>query len=403
MESGFSQHLTDRLKEAHKNGLHRSLRELQSPQGVRITVDGRTLTNFSSNDYLGLAAHPEVVRAATTAIDAAGAGLGASRLISGNHQLATKLESKIAHLKGTTDTIFFSTGYAAAVGTIPAIAGKNDIVILDRLAHASLVDGARLSNAKLRVFRHNDLADLERILKWSVTRPGTATNRSRILIITESVFSMDGDLAPLEVLVELKDRYGAWLMVDEAHGTGVFGKSREGLIGQLGLTNRVELQMGTLGKALGSAGGFVAGSAPLRDFLINNARSLIFSTAPVPAQIGAAIAAVEIIISDVGQQLHHLLWENVSYLGKLLTNHHLINAHPTSPIIPILIGDETLAVRAAERASHEGFWVPAIRFPSVGKGKARLRITVSASHSKADIDGLVDALAHAGLNQSACQ
>ena len=384
MKLTFESRIDQRLRSLHESGLHRRLRETSSPQGRLIQADGRPLINFSSNDYLGLANDARIIEAAKRASETAGAGAGASRLISGNHGVHTDLEKAIADLKQTQDALVFSTGYTAAVGTIPSLVGKDDIVVIDRLAHASLVDGARMSGAMLRVFRHNDPSDLERILTWAAPR--------QCLIVTESVFSMDGDLAPLGEIVELKNRFGAWLMVDEAHATGVLGDHGEGLVGSLGLSDQIEVQMGTLGKALGSAGGFIAGSSTLFDLLINSARSFIFSTAPVPAQAGAASAAIKLVSSPRGDELRSKLRENIANVGQQLLENGCLAHPPESPIVPVLIGDEREAVRMADALLESGFWVPAIRHPTVGRGKARLRISITARHTSEDITRLVETL-----------
>ena len=336
MISGFEKELARRLAELRDQGLYRELRRIDSPQAPHIKVGGRALLNFSSNDYLGLAAEPALKEAARQALERYGAGAGASRLICGSLAPHHQLEEALAAFKGAEAALSFSTGYAAALGTIGALAGRGDIVILDRLAHACLVDAARLSGAKLRVFDHNDMADLERLLQWAEERirgpkseirnpkaegrrpeteapefgpnpnlnltpnlgvpPGTPpSGGSSVLIVTESIFSMDGDQAPLRELVALKEKYGAWLMVDEAHATGLYGRNGRGLAEELGVSHRLEIQMGTLGKALGAAGGYICGSRTLIDYLVNRARSFIFSTSPVPAAVAAATAGIRFV------------------------------------------------------------------------------------------------------------
>jgi 7-keto-8-aminopelargonate synthetase-like enzyme len=272
---------------------------------------------------------------------------------------------------------------------VTSLLGPHDIVILDKLAHACLVDAARLSGAKLRVFRHNDLEDLERILKWADAQPRTGTDRRQVLIITESVFSMDGDQAPLRELVELKERHGAWLMVDEAHGTGVYGARGAGVLEELGLPGQVEVQMGTLGKALGASGGFLCGSRTFIDFLVNRSRSFIFSTAPVPAAAAAATAALELLATPEGDLLRQRLWQNVDRLRAAVP---LPAERPRSAIVPIIIGDEARAVSAFRQLLEEGFFVPAVRYPTVARGSARLRVTLSAAHQPEQIDALARAL-----------
>ncbi|HEY5704295.1 MAG TPA: 8-amino-7-oxononanoate synthase [Terrimicrobiaceae bacterium] len=374
----FDQFLTNELERIQDAGLRRSLRVLDSPQGPEVSCDGRSLANFSSNDYLGLAAHPKLRAAARDALEKAGAGAGASRLVCGTHSHHQRLEDALARFKQTEAALSFSSGYAAALGTIPALAAEGDVIILDKLCHACLVDGARLSGASMRVFPHNRLEKLESHLRWATeTHPA-----ARVLVLVESVYSMDGDRAPLPELVELKDRFGAWLFVDEAHSIGVVGRHGRGLADESGLSNRIEVQMGTLGKALGSSGAYVCGSAALRDYLINRARSFIFSTAPPPHCAAASCAAVEILESDEGEALVEKLRENMDALALGLL------APAQSAIFPIIVGGEKLAMNASRRLLAEGFLVPAIRYPTVARGSARLRITVTAGHRRETIHRL---------------
>src|SRR5471032_1800921 len=300
----FDDELNQRLEALREQGLRRELRRVDSAQGPRIKIGGKTFLNFSSNDYLGLANHPALNEAAIKAIEKFGAGAGASRLICGSLAPFHELEEALAAFKKTEAALTFSTGYAAAIGTICALLGKDDIIIIDRLVHASIVDAAKLSGAKLRVFDHNDLNDLEKILKWADknSKAESGKRKAEILVVTESIFSMDGDAAPLREIVELKNKYGAWLMVDEAHATGLYGKNRRGLAEELGVSGQIEIQMGTLGKALGASGGYICGSHPLVDFLVNRARSFIFSTAPVPAAAAAATAGIKLVQSSEGKK-----------------------------------------------------------------------------------------------------
>ncbi len=408
---------------------------MDSPQGTRIRIGGRDLINFSSNDYLGLANHPALKLAAIKATEQFGAGAGASRLICGSLKPFHELEAALADFKRSEASLTFSSGYAAAVGTITALTGKSDIVIIDKLVHASIIDAVRLSGAKLRVFKHNDLEDLERILKWADEQSrGPNTECRNVLVVTESVFSMDGDVAPLREIIELKEKYGAWLMVDEAHATGLFGDRRSGLIEHFGVSGRVEIQMGTLGKAVGASGGFICGSRRLVDLLINSARSFVFSTAPVPAAAAAARAGIKLIQGDEGAQRRARLWERAG-LGRTgilpvfertfdrkqthpvdslsggtnsglpSTDHanrrveeprHVspddrVDACP-APILPLIVGDEAEAVAAADALRERGFYIPAIRYPTVARGKARLRMTLTADHTVPDIEALGAAL-----------
>lgn len=392
----FNHELALDLQALEGAGLRRSLREIASPQGPRVILDGKTVLNFSSNDYLGLAAEPVLKTAAIQAIEAFGAGAGASRLISGSLAPHHRLEETLAQFKRTEACLAFSTGYAAALGTIGALVGRGDILILDKLVHACVVDAARLSGATLRVFRHNDLDSLEKILVWATARTAATTPRlrnPRVLIVTESVFSMDGDLAPLREIVELKDQHGAWLMLDEAHATGLFGPGRRGLAEACGVADRVELQMGTLGKALGSAGGYICGSRQLVDLLVNRARSFIFSTAPVPAAAAAAAAAVEMVASESGAARCRQLWDRVHQLQSTLA----WGVDLPSPIVPLILGSETAAVSASGGLLARGLFVPAIRYPTVARGTARLRVSLSAAHEPAHVQALLASLQELGL------
>ncbi len=383
----LEQELESRLQEIRETGLWRELRRLESPTGPRLMLGGHSLLNLSSNDYLGLAHHPALAEAAAKATRDYGAGSGASRLICGSVAPHHQLEECLAEFKHCEAALSFSSGYAAALGTITALVGPDDVVILDKRVHACCVDAARLSGAKLRVFAHNDLNELEDILKWAQQRIGSPSHKAtgNILVVTESVFSMDGDCAPLSELVDLKDRYGAWLMLDEAHALGVLGPTRRGLAEQAGVAGRVEIQFGTLGKAAGASGGFVAGSRRLVDYLINRARIFIFSTAPIPAAAAAAEAGVHLIASEEGTRRHARLWNNVRSLSAAMWASGLTAAEPTSAILPLMIGEETAAVGLSARLREAGFFVPAVRFPTVARGAARLRLTVTAEHEVADL------------------
>ncbi len=389
----FESELYRRLASINEAGLLRELRRVDSAQGPRVEIGGRLLLNFSSNDYLGLANHPALKEAAIKAVERFGAGSGASRLICGSLAPFHELEETLAAFKGTEAALTFSTGYAAAVGTITALLGKDDIVIVDKLVHASIVDAAKLSGAKLRVFDHNDLNDLEDILKWATSEVRTQKPETRTLIVTESIFSMDGVAAPLGELVALKEKYGAWLMVDEAHATGLYGVNRRGLGEALGVSDRIEIQMGTLGKALGASGGYICGSRALIDYLINRARSFIFSTAPVPAAAAAATAGIILVQTNEGKTLNKLLWTRVAELQSPITNRQ-------SAILPVLIGDESAAVAASATLREQGLFVPAIRYPTVARGSARLRVTLTAAHTSDDVSELTQALSQIANSKS---
>jgi 8-amino-7-oxononanoate synthase len=387
----FKNHLNHRLAALREQDLFRELRRVDSPQSPRIKIGGRTFLNFSSNDYLGLANHPVLKEAAIKAVEKFGAGAGASRLVCGSLTPFHELEEELAGFKKTGAALTFSSGYATAIGTICALVGRDDIIVVDKLVHASIVDAARLSGAKLRVFAHNNLNDLEDILKWArkeSRHPSPVTRH--ILIVTESIFSMDGDAAPLREIAGLKNKYGAWLMVDEAHATGLYGKHRRGLAEELGVSGQIDIQMGTLGKALGSSGGYICGSRALIDLLVNRARSFVFSTAPVPGAAAAATAAIQFIRSKSGATRCDLLWKRVR---KFNSEFEIRNSNFLGAIVPILIGNETKAIEAAARLYKQGIFIPAIRYPTVARGAARLRVTLTAAHSAEDVSKLSAALA----------
>jgi 8-amino-7-oxononanoate synthase len=388
--NSLNEKLHRRLNALRETGLYRELRRVDSAQGTRIQIGGRTLLNFSSNDYLGLASEPSLKEAAIKAIEKFGVGSGASRLLCGSLAPHHELEAALANFKGAEAALSFSTGYATAIGTVCALLGKDDVIVLDKLVHACIVDAARLSGAKIRVFAHNDLDDLEKISKWAAANsPHPSSPTRHILIVTESVFSMDGDAAPLREIVALKEKYGAWLMVDEAHATGLYGKNRRGLAEESGVSSQIEIQMGTLGKAVGASGGYICGSRPLIDFLVNRARSFIFSTAPVPAAAAAATAGIRLIQSSEGETRRKLLWTRVGELKSEIGNR---KSEIPSAIIPVLIGDETKAVAVSAALRELGIFIPAIRYPTVARGQARLRVTLTATHTTEEINLLAATL-----------
>jgi 8-amino-7-oxononanoate synthase len=368
----------EQLAALRARSLDRHLREIGSAQGAVIDLAGKRLINFSSNDYLGLANHPRLREAAIAAINEFGVGAGASRLISGTQSPHLRLEKAIAAWKGTEAALCFSSGYAAAVGTLPALVAKSDVVLLDKLCHASLIDGARLSGAILRVFPHNQLGKLENHLAWARQKHPD----SRIVIATESLFSMDGDRAVLGDLIEIKKRFGALLFLDEAHAVGVIGPDGRGLAAEQNLTGSVDVQMGTLSKAMGVSGGYICGSGSLIEWLINRARSFVFSTAPPPALAAAALAALQFLSTPEGNERRRRLWRNIEILGNALS------IKPASAILPWIVGDEQAALDLSSNLQAQGFLVPAIRYPTVAKGAARLRITVTAAHKEEQIRSL---------------
>src|SRR5437773_3835530 len=309
----------EQLEALRARSLERKLREISSAQGPEVQIAGRRLINFSSNDYLGLASDLRLREAAIGTIKEFGVGAGASRLVSGTQSPHLRMETALAKWKETEAALSFSSGYAAALGTVPALVSKDDVILLDKLCHASLIDGAKLSGAILRIFPHNHLGKLEDHLEWARREHAG----KRILILTESIFSMDGDRAALRDLVELKRRFGALLLLDEAHAVGVIGLNGRGLAAAQNLSDDVDVQMGTLSKALGASGGYICGSRSLIEWLINRARSFIYSTAPPPAIVAAALAAVNFLGSSEGEERRRLLWKRIGSMQELLPNNGL--------------------------------------------------------------------------------
>jgi 8-amino-7-oxononanoate synthase len=372
------------LEDLRGQSLFRRLREIESSIGPDMEFAGRKLVNFASNDYLGLASEPALREAAKAAIDQYGVGTGASRLVSGTLSAHLRLEERLAVFKQTEAALVFSSGYTAAVGTLGALCRRDDVVILDKLSHACLIDGAKLSGAVVRVFPHNHLGKLESHLRWARENYPDA----RIVVVTESVFSMDGDWAPLREVITLKDRFGALLLLDEAHAVGVIGHHGRGLASYLDLAGKVDIQMGTLSKALGCTGGYVCGSKRLIDLLVNRARSFIYSTSPSPAIAAAAHAAIEFLDSPAGERRRQTLRRNLAQFAEEMPAIFGDGKKVHSAIIPIVLGTATVALDAAQSLIDKGYFVPAIRYPTVPKDAARLRVTISARHSETQISGL---------------
>ncbi len=365
-------------------GTRRRLRITERLPGRRIRVDGADVVDFASNDYLGLASDKRISAASQKAAAAHGFGGSAARLIAGNHPLHSELESAIAKYKRREAALLFSSGYLANVGCIPALAGKEDVIFADELNHASLVDGCRLARAEVRIFRHRDLDHLQSLLAESA-------GARRRLIVTDAVFSMDGDIFPLDDLVTIAKRHDAWTYVDDAHGTGVLGETGRGSAELFGVEAEIDVLMATLGKALGTSGAFVCGAQTLVDFLMNRARTFVFTTATPPSLSAAAIEAVRIAEAD--SSMRERLWENCDYLkkrvsqGELSRRVHLSDA--AGHIVPVMIGDSADTTRIGAALLERGHLVGAIRPPTVPNGRARLRITLGADHTREDIDKLL--------------
>jgi len=364
-------------------GLRRRLRTRGGAQAARIVVDGHELINFGSNDYLGLAADPRLADAVVDAVRQQGWGSGASPLVTGHAELHRQLEEQLAEFEGTEAALVFSTGFAANAGTIAALVGTGDVVFCDRKNHASLFDGCRLSRADVRTYPHGDWRKLDELLE-------KADRNRRRLIVTDSLFSMDGDVAPLVELADVADHHGAMLLVDEAHATGVFGEHGRGIAEQLGVEDRVAVRIGTLSKALGCVGGFVAGSKSLIDWLVNRARPYIFSTAGPAAAAAAALAALQIVRNE--PERRQSLLARAEQLRANLTAAGWNIGNSTTQIIPIIVGEPARAVALSNTLRDQGLFVPAIRPPTVPKGESCLRISLTAAHTDEMLGRLVEAL-----------
>lgn len=375
-----------RLKTAD---LYRSMRRVVTTTCGRVTVDGRDALLLCSNNYLGLAEHPALIEASLKAAARFGCGSGASRLVSGNMPLHEALEQEIAVFKGCEAAILFNNGYTANVGILSAIAGRDDTIFSDRLNHASIIDGALLSRAKLVRYPHNDLKTLGRLL-------AKQDGGGRKIIVTDGIFSMDGDIAPLMGLVELKRRFGAVLMVDDAHGTGAIGACGRGTAEFCGVQDQIDIHMGTLGKALGSFGAYVAGSAELIDFLRNRARSFIFSTSLPPAVLSASITAIEIVSSPEGNALRKQLDLNRNFFVAELTKAGFNTFASTTHIVPIFVGGAAKTMEFSSRLLSRGLFVQGIRPPTVPAGSCRLRCTMMACHTFGDLEKAVATIVATG-------
>jgi len=382
--NSLRQALSADLEALSASGLRRTCRALEAATATTVTVGGRSLLVFGSNNYLGLARHPRLLSAAQSALTQWGAGATGSRLTTGTTAHHAALERELARFKGTDAALFFPSGYQASVGAIPALVDRGDLILSDALNHASLIDGCRLSRADIRVFRHCDVAHAAELLS-------DRKRFRRVLLITDGVFSMDGDLAPLPALAALCQGADAWLMVDDAHGTGVLGNSGAGTVEYFGLQGRVAVQMGTASKALGAEGGFIAGPTELIEYLRNRARSFVFSTAPAPATVASVRAAVWLVRAE--PERRDALQRNIRQLRGGLRERGIEVPEGVTPIIPVLIGGAAAAVQASALLEQDGFWIPAIRPPTVPDGTARLRVSVTAEHTSEQIERVVEALA----------
>jgi 8-amino-7-oxononanoate synthase len=369
------------LQDKKEKGLLRVLRPARFRKEGKIYFKDKALIDFSSNDYLGLSTHPELREAAIKTIETLGLGSSASRLLSGDLDIHHELEKKIASFKEKETALAFNSGYQANLGIISALFGKGDAIFSDKLNHASIIDGMKLSGAKFFRFRHNDIEHLESLLRKE------RNNYKKTLIITETIFSMEGDKPPLKEITSLKDKYSCMLMVDEAHATGVFGEKGRGVVEEMDLAGRIELIMGTFGKALGSFGAYIACSSKLKDYLVNSARSFIYSTSLPPALIGANLASLDLVDKEPFRR--QALLENSKYFRRELKKEGF-KIRGTSQIVPVIFGDSESAVKISRDLQEKGYWALPIRPPTVPEGEARIRFSLTYHHTKDILEKLVD-------------
>ena len=380
-------YLDAELDSLREQGLYRRLRVLDGEQRAHTSVDHRSVVNLSSNNYLGLTTHPQLRERALEALQALGVGSGSVRTIAGTMEIHMELERRLARFKHTEAAVVFQSGFTANAGTVSSILGREDVIVSDELNHASIIDGARLSRATIKVFPHRDVAAARRILE---ELPRT----QRRLLITDGVFSMDGDLGPLPALCDLADEFGCIFMVDDAHASGVFGRNGRGTVDHFGMHGRVDVQVGTLSKAIGALGGYVAGSRSLIEFLYHRARPFLFSTSHPPSVAATCIAALDVLEQEPG--LIDRLWENTRFFKAGLQALGFDTGGSESPITPVIVGDSALAMRLSDRLFEEGVFAQGIGFPTVPRGRARVRTIVTATHTRDELQFALDAFRTVG-------
>ena len=379
--------LEDELQALKDQGLYFQVRVLQSEQGPIALIDGKRVINLASNNYLGLTTHPRLREAAIQAIRDYGVGSGAVRTIIGTMTLHEELERRLADFKHTEAAIVFQSGFTANTGVIPALVGEGDVIVSDELNHASIIDGCRLTRAKRVVYKHKDVGELKQRLE-------EAKGARRVLVVTDGIFSMDGDIAPLDRIVEVAEPYGAIVMVDDAHASGVLGANGRGTVDHYGLHGRVHVQVGTLSKAIGALGGYIAGSKALREWLIQRGRPYLFSTSHPPSVAATCLAALDVLLEEPG--LIERLWENTRYFKAGLQQLGFNTGISETPITPVIVGESDKALRLSARLFEEGVFAQAIVYPTVAQDKARVRTIVTAGHSREDMDRALAAFAGAG-------
>jgi glycine C-acetyltransferase len=380
--------ISQELESLKQAGLYNRIRTIESPQGAWLQVDGKKVLNFCSNNYLGLANHPDIVSAAKKASDTMGIGPAAVRSIAGTMSLHVELEKRLAAFKGVEAAITFQSGFTANLATIPALVGKEDCIFSDRLNHASIIDGCRLSGAKIIAYEHNDPASLEEQIKANLSQ------YRRALIVTDGVFSMDGDIAPLPAIYEVASKYDVLLMVDDAHGEGVLGKGGRGIVDHFGLHGKVDVEVGTMSKAFGVVGGVVAGKAVIIEWLRQRGRPFLFSSAVTVPDAAACLAAIDLL--EDSTQLVDKLWSNAAYFKAEMKNLGFNTGVSETPITPVMLGEAPLAQQFSRELFDEGVFAMALGFPTVPQGKARIRVMISAAHSSDDLDKGLDAFKTVG-------
>lgn len=380
--------ITQRLNELKEQGVYRKLAVLESPSGARSIINGKEVINLSSNNYLGLANNPRLKKAAMEALEKWGVGAGAVRTIIGTMSIHEELERKLAEFKHVEAVLVFQSGFTANAGAIPAVVDKGDVIISDELNHASIIDGCRLSRADVVRYKHSDMKDLERVINEVKDKYNTK------LIITDGVFSMDGDIAKLPEIVELAEKYGCLTYVDDAHSSGVLGKSGRGSADHFGLHGRVDIQIGTLSKAIGVVGGYVAGNKNLIDWLNHRGRPFLFSTAAPPSVVAACLEAINILSES--SELTDRLWDNARYLKNGLNKMGFNTGKSETPITPVIAGEDRKAIELSKRLFEEGVFAQSIVFPTVPRDGARVRTIVTAAHTKKDLDDALNAFEKVG-------
>jgi len=380
--------LEDEIQSLKDLGFYNNIRIISSPQGARLIIDGKSVLNFCSNNYLGLANHPRLTEAAKKAIDEYGVGPAAVRTIAGTTDLHVQLEQRLAKFKGAEDVITFQSGFTANLGTISALVGREDVIFSDRLNHASIIDGCRLSGAKIVAYEHNDPGALEDAIKEY------ASHFRHALIVTDGVFSMDGDIAPLPALVDVAKKYDIFLMVDDAHGEGVLGKGGRGIVDHFGLHGKVDIEVGTMSKAFGVMGGIVAGNKVIIEWLRQRGRPFLFSSAVTAPDAAACLAAVDLL--EESTDLVDKLWDNARYFKEEMKKLGFDTGLSETPITPVMLGEAPLAQQFSRELFEEGVFAMAIGFPTVAKDKARIRVMISASHDRNDLGHGLEAFARVG-------